>query len=279
RLSVQARVALDAEIWRLPDSLQTGLWEAEIFPLSSYQRVVLDFLQNKAQEIAKIRLGPNVDESFFHVYFKCEQCKYLEHCLKAVQTGDVSKRDLSAIPGMSHESKAILLRNSIQNVSKLAVLQNKPALHTGVNWTLQNRLDLMRHRAQAQSAGTIHRIPEMYSLLMPPRADLRLFLVVDADPNDNDLVTLGYCRLRLLDNQVQTDEKIQILPKSDPVAETLALQNVMGSLLKDLNEADDWNRTNENNPLYVQIFLYEAAEAQNLKEAFGRSVRNSKAVL
>src|SRR5438876_6286308 len=116
----------------------------------------------------------------------------------------------------------------------------------------------------------------MYSLLMPPRANLRLFLVVDADPIDNDLVTLGYRRWRLLDNEAQVDEKIQVLPKSDPIEEVLALQNVMGALLRDLNEADDWNRTHEDKPLYVQIFLYEAAEAQNLKEAFGRAVRNSK---
>jgi len=50
-------------------------------------------------------------------------------------------------------------------------------------------------------------------------------------------------------------------------------------VLEDLNEADAWNRNHEDKPLHAQIFLYEAAEAKNLREAFGRGVQNSRAVL
>jgi predicted RecB family nuclease len=279
RLSVQAKVAPDAEIWRLPDPGQCGLWEPQIFPLAAYQRVVLDFLQNKAQAIAAVKLGPGVDGSFFHVYFKCEQCKYLEHCLKAVQTPDLAKRDLSAIPGMSHESKAILQRNAIRTVSGLALAERQTVMHREASWALQNRFDLMQYRAKSQASGQIHRVPEMYSLLMPPRVDLRLFLVVDADPIDNDLLTLGYRRWCLVNGEVQTREKIQVLSSSDPHLEAGALHEVMGAMLEDLNEADTWNRNHEDKPLHAQIFLYEAAEAKNLKEAFGRGVQNSKEVL
>jgi len=279
RLKVQAKVAPDAEIWRLPDPGQGGLWEPQIFPLAAYQRVVLDFLQNNAQRIAAVKLGPGVDESFFHVYFKCEQCKYLEHCQKAVQTTDLNRRDLSAIPGMSHESKAILQRHGIRTVSGLALGERATIVHREASWTLQNRFDLMQHRAKAQLSGQIYRVPEMYSLLMPPRVDLRLFLVVDADPIDDDLLTLGYRRWRLVDGEVQTREKIQVLSKSEPQLEAAALQEVMGAVLEDLNEADAWNRNHEDKPLHAQIFLYEAAEAKNLREAFGRGVQNSRAVL
>jgi len=83
---------------------------------------------------------------------------------------------------MSHESKAILQRHGIRTVSGWP-RERATIVHREASWTLQNRFDLMQHRAKAQLSGQIYRVPEMYSLLMPPRVDLRLFLVVDAEPD------------------------------------------------------------------------------------------------
>jgi len=141
------------------------------------------------------------------------------------------------------------------------------------SWGLQQRLELIQLRAEAQLKGEIQRPTDGYTLLMPPRADVRLFLVVDADPIDNDLVTLGYRRWRRVDGKEETEEVVRVLAKSHPDEESDALRSVLGAVAQDLSETDAWNRTHPENPLIAQIFLYEAAEAKNLQQALGRNLR------
>jgi hypothetical protein len=47
-------------------------------------RLVADFFQNELLAIARSVVSPNWDDTFFHVYFKCEQCEYLRYCLRAI---------------------------------------------------------------------------------------------------------------------------------------------------------------------------------------------------
>ena len=91
-----------------------------------------------------------LDDTRFHVYFKCEQCRYLPHCGKAV-SADVppDRRDLSAVPGLSHPSKQALLDAGIRSVAQLVRVGSITTM-PGAGWGLKSRGELLRHRAGRQ---------------------------------------------------------------------------------------------------------------------------------
>ena len=66
----------EGEIWRIPDDgdAEGDRWQVEAFQLEPYRRVVDDFCRNTLPGIAAKTVRPGKDETFFHVYFKCEQC-------------------------------------------------------------------------------------------------------------------------------------------------------------------------------------------------------------
>jgi hypothetical protein len=70
-----------------------------------------DFCANLLPQIASRAVepgesAPRRDETFFHLYFKCEQCKFLEHCMAAVSDArPPAGRDVSAVAGITHEAK------------------------------------------------------------------------------------------------------------------------------------------------------------------------------
>jgi predicted RecB family nuclease len=263
-------VAELAEIWRLSDHGEEKIYTAEVFKLRAYERAVLDFFRGKAKQIASAQLETSRDETFFHVYFKCEQCKYLPHCATAVTLPNSPLRDISAIPGMTHESKRVLQEYGIitlGDAADVAKWQNVPS-HT--SWTLSRTRDDLYSRARAQASGLSSRLDAAYTLLMPPRSDLRIFLVVDADPIDNDLVTLGYRRKRLTAQGADVRNQVVVRQRHDPEEEARALVSVLSLVMEDLAAADAWNRSGRDPPIYAQIFLYEAAEAWNLQAALGR---------
>src|SRR3546814_9379886 len=74
------------EIWRIPDegTAEGDDWQIEQFALAPYLRLVDEFCRESLPGIASKRVGSGIDETFFHVYFKCEQCHFLEHCSKAI---------------------------------------------------------------------------------------------------------------------------------------------------------------------------------------------------
>lgn len=96
------------EIWRIAEhsTAESSDYEAERFALTPYLRLVDDFCANVLPDIAKKKLGNGIDERFFHLYFKCEQCSYLEHCRRSIATEkDPAARDVSAVAGLTHEAK------------------------------------------------------------------------------------------------------------------------------------------------------------------------------
>jgi hypothetical protein len=114
-LSAPAAVQLDAfgEIWRIPDdgTAEGDAWQIERFALAPYRRLVDEFCNAVLPKIAAKRIGPNFDETFFHLYFKCEQCEYLGHCSKSIEPDLPPGRcDVSAVPGLTHEGKRALVR-------------------------------------------------------------------------------------------------------------------------------------------------------------------------
>lgn len=272
-LGVVGTVEAMGEIWRIPDdgNAEGDACAIETFALNPYLRLVEDFCQTTLPMIAGKTVASGRDDTFFHVYFKCEQCAYLPHCINAV--GPVRpawSRDVSAVAGLSHEAKRTLLSIGVGTVAGLAELGPGVGRIDGAGWSLARRAEQLVSRARALRDDSVQPGPEPHSFLMPPRAEAAIYLVADNDPVDDTLVTLGY---RFVDaNGVR--EHIEILPSSDRRAEADALVSVFGRLVRDLEAIDAHNEAigNPGDPasLYAHIFLYEATEALSLQNAVKR---------
>ena len=228
------------EVWRIPDdgNAEDDAWVIEEFALAPFLRLVEDFCGTTLPTIASKVVAPGRDETFFHVYFKCEQCAYLPHCIQAVGPARSSRvRDVSAVPGLSHEAKRTLLSIEVGSVDQLAALGGGVGRIDGVGWSLSRHADLLVSRARALREGSVQSGPEPHSFLMPPRADAAVYLVADHDPVDDTLVTLGY---RYVDEAGVRDH-IEVLPTADRVAEADALVRVFGRLIADLQAIDFHN--------------------------------------
>lgn len=261
------------EIWHIPASgdAKGDDWSVEAFSLTPYLRLVEDFCRTTLPAIASKVVAPGRDETFFHVYFKCEQCAYLPHCIEAVGPGRPShSRDVSAVAGLSHEAKRTLLSIGVGTVAQLAGLGAGIGRIDGAGWSLSRRADQLVSRARALRDDAVQLGPDRHSFLMPPRADAAIYLVADNDPVDDGLVTLGY---RYVDGDGMR-EFIEVLPTADRRAEADALVAVFGRLVIDLEAIDAHNAaidgTGSTDSRYAHIFLYETTEALALQKAVSR---------
>jgi predicted RecB family nuclease len=271
-LGAPGNLSEHGEIWCLPPGStgDDGSYQADKFRLAPYQRLVIDFFKHEVRALSKKVVTAESDTTFFHIYFKCEQCEYLRHCSSAIsESRAAADRDVSAVPGLSHEAKRSLHGLGIFKVGKLAQASGLRAASAQASWTLKRRADLLVARANALVSGTAQRLKEADTYLMPPRVDVGFYLVVDTDPITNTLITLGYLRDGLKGQKIET----RIVEKSDPKDERDALCQVMGSLLLELAAIDAHNASHEGDPgkqIYSHLFLYEPSEAINLQEAVAR---------
>jgi hypothetical protein len=129
-LRLSGSVSTTGQIWYMPPTTDAkGIYDVEEFRLQPYERLVIDFFHNEVPEIARKVVRPGQDETFFHIYFKCEQCEYLRHCTRAIDEElRPEDRDVSAIPGISHESKRSLQRSGLTTVAKVAGLLGSVAV-------------------------------------------------------------------------------------------------------------------------------------------------------
>lgn len=278
-LCVDATVEPMGEIWRIPDDgdAEGDRWTPEEFALKPYLRLVEDFCQTTLPAIAGKVVAQGRDETFFHVYFKCEQCSYLPHCIEAVGPNRSARtRDVSAVAGLSHEAKRTLLSIGVGTVAGLAELGVGAGRIDGAGWSLSRRADQLVSRAQALRDDSIQPGTEPHSFLMPPRADAAIYLVADNDPVDDTLVTLGY---RYVDS-TGVREHIEVMPTADRAAEANALVSVFGRLVADLEAIDAHNEAigdpTEPASQYAHIFLYETTEALAIQSAVKRHLEDPR---
>jgi hypothetical protein len=262
-----------AEIWRIPDdgNAEGDAWTIEEFALAPYLRLVEDFCSATLSAIASKVVTPARDDTFFHVYFKCEQCAYLPHCIGVVgPERSPQVRDISAVAGLSHEAKRTLLSLGLKSVAQLAASGVGLGRVDGAGWSLSRRAELLVSRARAVRDGSVQPSVEQHSFLMPPRVDAAVYLLADHDPVDDNLVTLGY---RYVD-RTGVREYIEVLPTADRSAEADALVRVFARVIADLEAIDAHNASLNNvtdpSNLYAHIFLYEATEAVELQNAVKR---------
>ena len=266
-LGVDATVDPFGEVWHIREGsrIAEGFYEPAAFSLKPYLRLVDEFLRRDVPSIAGKVVSSCVDETFYHIYFKCEQCEYLSHCRRSIEQPDPSTNDVSAIPGVSHEGKFALNERHLRTVGDVAHLAGlRPDGPT--SWSLQRRGDAIIARATALVTGEVQHMPDILSYLMPPTVDRAFYLLADHDAVEDNLVTLGYMRCggtpRVL---------IRVIERSGAEAERQALIEVFTELIADLAEIDSYN-TNAplDQQLQAHIFIYEPSEARALQAAIGR---------
>ena len=263
------------EIWRIAEhsTAESSDYQVERFALTPYLRLVDDFCANVLPDVAKKKLGDGIDETFFHLYFKCEQCSYLEHCRRSIASDkEPSTRDVSAVAGLTHEAKRTLHKHRIFKVGQLAAAEGLSRT-PGLNWSLSKRAPLLVTRAKSLAANKVLRTEDEHTYLMPGNIACALIVSVDHDPVDDRIAALGYTRI---ENGKPVRSASIVIPNTGSLAdEREALIAVLGELISDLTQIDDHNLAIENGgseaePLYAHIFLYEPAEAINLQAAIGR---------
>jgi hypothetical protein len=272
---VNAEIEAFGEIWRIPDrgTADGDEWQVERFSLAPYLRLVDEFCRDILPGIAARRVGAGTDETFFHIYFKCEQCNYLAHCSKAIAADlAANRRDVSAVPGLTHEAKRSLARLGLRCIADLSAASGL-VRSPGIGWSLSRRAPQLLARAQALSAGTVARTEEEQTFLMPPRCDTVLILSIDHDPVDDRVAAIGY---RRVEQGRARSERIEVPRTGSSADEADALVRVLGLLIADLTQIDATNADAEQRgdqaelQTYAHIFFYEPAEAVNLQRAIGR---------
>jgi hypothetical protein len=248
--------------------------QIERFALLPYRRLVNEFCGEILPKIAAKPLGPHPNEPFFHIYFKCEQCEYLGHCARSISSDlPPERRDVSAVPGLTHEGKRSLLRMKMPAVSNLAAAAGLAGA-PGIGWSLSRKADVLAERAQALVADQVQRTGEEHTFLMPRRVDVTFLVSIDHDPVDDRIAAIGY---RRLEGGVPKAERIVVPVDGTLAAEAEAMIGVLGDLIRDLTDVDIHNAgepPNSANALYAHIFFYEPAEAVNLQRAIGRHLDN-----
>lgn len=269
---VEGRVSPYGEIWRVPDdgSAEGAEHQVERFALAPYIRLVEAFVGRTLPTIAAKEVSPARDATFFHVYFKCEQCSYLTHCMGQIASDrPPERRDVSAVPGLSHESKRTLAANNVRTVADLARQGQGIGRVDGAGWALSRRAEQLIARARALVTDEIGPGTEEQSFLMPSRTHVALYIVADQDPVDDGLATLGY--LRVQDGVAH--ETVEVLATADRCSEADVLVRVFSQIIADLEAVDAHNADlldDDPTALHAHIFLYEPAEAHALQDAVKR---------
>jgi hypothetical protein len=256
-----------ANIWSIGDG--GSLWEAEkgLFDLRSHEELLRDFFRRQLGPISQTKIAAGLDQTFFHLYFKCEQCKWLQHCSKTID--DERPRedwDISAIPGLSHQSKAALHHQGLRTLGAVA-----RAAHLGDDtWTLRTRGKLLKHRAEALLSRRWHRLPDHHTWLMPPQIDVPIFLVVDRDPVAAHLVTIG-C---LVGGKRARPAVVDVVTRATD--ELPALTRVLRGLIEVLQELHEHNQhLPATEGLRTHIFVYEPSEANDLRDTLATHLDDS----
>ena len=249
------------EIW-IPSEEDGVKWSEEVFTLQPYQNELDYFFQHEIRRLSQVQVRPE-DQSHFHLYYKCEQCKYHPHCLKSIQKENPEEMDLSAIFGLTQYTKRKLKERGFHTVGDLSTLESDHFEHETL-WKLQGAGEHFITRAKALVAKTPIFKEGTRTINMPPTVDCPVILSVDRSANHGFLVSIGL-HLKQLDGTVK-EEQFTISTKD---AERAVLEECLEMIQTLLQDLHDWNsdKTNKDDLKTCQIFTYEASEMRNLKES------------
>jgi hypothetical protein len=258
------------EIWHARPSAEWVEWSVSAFRLSGYRAQVLDLLRGTAARLAAVPVTAERDETAFHLYFKCEQCRFLPHCRQAIADDrSPADWDVSAVPGLSRQSKVSLGVLGVRTVGQLAAMVGL-ADAPGLNWSLRQNAELLLARATALLERRVARLPRRYTCAMPGEFDLGIFLAVDRDPVEGRLAALG-CLCEWGEGpDARREWTVRPIAQAGDEPERVALLRVLGAVVSALDAADRHNAAGEVPPIRAHLFVYEPSEAADLRDALGR---------
>ncbi|GAB6062563.1 hypothetical protein [Deferrisoma palaeochoriense] len=269
---IDAEVDETGEIWHCTaPGGGAYAWERSEFPLASYMSLLADWARRDLPNAAACRVDRDFDNTFFHIYFKCEQCRFLPHCRRAIE-GPPTHMDVSAVPGVSHQTKRTLHGLGIRTVGEMV---SKASTYTGghaadTDWRLANWGRTLWERAGALLDRRWRFVPGAVTLRMPPKTDVSVCLAADRDPVAGRLATVGAL---VTDSGTETLRVVRLI--RTPQEESSALLEVLGQVVGELARVD---RENQERPpgegKILHVFVYEPAEARDLAEALGRHLDN-----
>ena len=273
-LGLPGRLSERGEIWHVPeDGDMSGLSpKTDPFVLAPYRRMVSAFCERDLPRILKDGFRRGIDETFFHVYFKCEECQFLaRHCGEAISSDRPPQdRDVSAVAGMSHDAKRELLGLGLRSVGALSAAKGLEG-RRGLGWSMQRKASIYERRAAALVDGGVLRTAERHSLLMPPRVDVGIYLLADHDPVGDRLATIA-CLVDRGDGAKPLSE-IRVLASGARADEASALVEVFATVIAELTRIDAHNATvpsTGSSAIHAHLFMYETAEAVAIQGAVKR---------
>ena len=266
--NVEIKIDAMGSIWHMddsPDAVQTGAYVASDFRLKAYHHMVKQFCLNELVAMPKKKVVFE-DSTQFHLYYKCEQCEFLPECLSSIQHKDVSKRDISAIVGMSKQAKNILLQNGMVNIGTLAKQLPHFDLNKLGSSVLVGKRDQFVSQAQTLMSNEIRRIPQRKTMQMPHKIDCKIYLLADRNPITNTLSTLA-CGIVHESSPMEIHSEII----SHRQQEQTAILAVLSKIYHTLSQIHVANTTKGAQKV-VHIFTYEPSEAEDIKLALTRSL-------
>ena len=267
---VRIKVDVMGSIWHMddnPNAVEEGSYARDDFEIQAYEHMVKDFMTHEMLQFAKRIVDEEQDTTKFHVYFKCEQCKFMPHCIKSIDPMKKNTMDISAIARMSGQAKMDLQAHQIFDIESLVDILPKLSSKDIPSNALQRNKDRYIEQAQALLSNEIIQIQNQVSLQMPPHIDCYIYILVDRNPITNTLATLG-CGI------VHRGQKIQIQSHiiENRQEEQKAVLDILGTIYAVLENIDRENRDGAGK--IVHIFTYEPSEATDLQTALVRSLEN-----
>lgn len=266
---IEAEIEAVGAIWHRPAAGKgVGPYVSTSFFLRPYESVVLDWTRRELRQAVNRKVTKEQDPTRFHVYFKCEQCKYLPHCERALRPPRKPQNyDVSAVPGLSQQTKASLLGMGIRTVGDLARAGARVTSADAHDWKLSTRGVEFVARAKALVEGKVALLNGAVTLRMPPYSHLHIHLLADRDPMRARLATIGV----LVDRNGESIERCaEIIGTTE--AEAQALRKVLALVVKTLIEVDRENQ--DRGQIGLHLFVYEPADSRDLAEALGRHLRD-----
>ncbi len=253
---------VEGQIWHRPEGSEADLYVIDRFAVRPYEGAVVDFLRRALGRFAQRSLGSS-DDTRFHIYFKCEQCSFLTGCATAIDLSlPAGDRDLSAVPGMSHQAKAGLKAMGLVTVGHLASGQGVLKGERTGSWVLRTRGARLVRRAKALLSQEVSLLAEARTLLAPASEDVAVYLLFDRDPIAGRLCSAA---CRIIDDNTETT-RIRLM--SSAAQEVEGLQEVLGFVLQTMRSVHARNESGAR--LTLHIYAYEPSELGDLKNAFQR---------
>lgn len=207
-----ADAGLDA---RVTTGDQGGVWlyetdEPEWFDLVRILPPLETFL---AHDLAPI-LGSDPDDTFWHLWFRCEWCDYFEGCRDAAEAA----RDVSLVPYLSTFAKRHLGAAGVHTVDDLAAVLERDDADTVLDGcaSLEGRREPLTRRVAALRSGS-EEPTGAAALGLPKGENLRIVASLQSDPLTGEMYGYALTRVGLRDLLGAKDRTVaRVAPDGQP---------------------------------------------------------------